>query len=148
MRSIGLKQLGFDDPHAALKQRRHGPHHYRYERPPRKRKAVAIEVPAVVKEKSSRRPAYQVAAEVISLEPRLGDGAAKATTAIDASRDRPVTGGGKLKLATVTARRPKAVNLPTGLLPDTQYQRRGEAADALWRELVRRVRRQCRWMRR
>ena len=30
--------------------------HYRYKRPPRKRKAVALEAPAVVTAKSSRRP--------------------------------------------------------------------------------------------
>jgi hypothetical protein len=30
--------------------------HYRYKRPPRKRKAVALEAPAIVTTKSSRRP--------------------------------------------------------------------------------------------
>ena len=34
----------------------HRHHDYRYKRPPRKRKAVAIEAPAVVTTKSSRRP--------------------------------------------------------------------------------------------
>ena len=44
--------------------------------------------------------------------------------------------------AIVTARRPRAtVSLPDGLLPDTpeEYRRRADAADALWRELVRRA---------
>jgi hypothetical protein len=37
-------------------------------------------------------------------------------------------------------RKPERV-LPLGLLPETpeEHQRRGDAADALWRELVRRV---------
>lgn len=76
---------------------------YRYKRPPGKRKPVALEGPAVVAAKSSRRPAdSQVAAEVISLEPRMRDGATKSTTAVEAPRDRPVTGGGKLKPAILT----------------------------------------------
>ena len=43
---------------------------YRYKRPPRRKRPVAIEGPAVITGKSSRRPAdSQVAAEVISLAP-------------------------------------------------------------------------------
>ena len=40
--------------------------HYRYKRPPRKRKPVAIEAPAIVTAKSSRRPNLEAkaAAEV------------------------------------------------------------------------------------
>ena len=44
--------------------------------------------------------------------------------------------------AIVTARQPKkAASLPAGLLADTDadHQHRGDAADALWREIVRRV---------
>jgi hypothetical protein len=115
---------------------------YRHKRPSGKRKPVALEVPAViVNGKNSRRPAdSQVAAEV-ALVPRMRDGAMKSTTAVDAPRDRPVTGGGKPKLSIVTARRPRAVNLPPGLLAETleEHRRRGDAADALWRELVRRI---------
>jgi hypothetical protein len=32
--------------------------HYRYKRPPRKRKAVTLEVPAIVTAKGSRRPVW------------------------------------------------------------------------------------------
>jgi hypothetical protein len=45
--------------------------------------------------------------------------------------------------AIVTTRRPKAAaSLPPGLLADTpeEHRRRGDAADALWRELGRRIR--------
>jgi hypothetical protein len=45
------------------------------------------------------------------------------------------------KPAIVTIRLKPAKILPPGLLPDTpeEHRRRGDAADALWRELVRRV---------
>jgi hypothetical protein len=41
----------------------------------------------------------------------------------------------------VTIQGRKHAAIPTGLLADTpeEYRRRGDAADALWRELVRRV---------
>ena len=43
--------------------------------------------------------------------------------------------------AIVTIRHKPEKILPPGLLPETseEHQRRGDAADALWRELVRRV---------
>ena len=44
---------------------------YRYKRPPRKRKAVALDVPAVVTTKRSRRPTGgKAAAQVIPRSPR------------------------------------------------------------------------------
>jgi hypothetical protein len=112
--------------------------HYRYKRPPRRKKPVALEVPAVIKGKSSRRPAdSQVAAEVISLVPRMRDGATKSTTAVDAPRDQPVTGCGKPTSSIVTARRPKAVaNLPPGLLPEIPEEHRSGRS---WRRLTQRV---------
>ena len=103
---------------------------------------MALEVPAVVEAKSSRRPADQVAAEVLSHVPRMCDGAAKSTTAVETPRDSPVTAGGERRSSIVTARRPKAaVSLPPGLLADTpeEHRRRGDAADALFRDLVQRI---------
>jgi hypothetical protein len=93
---------------------------YHYKRRPRKRaKAAVIEVPEIA---TVKRPKPGVPA------PRT-KAAALATVA--ASDDR--------KPAIVTIRRQPAKILPPGLLPDTpaEYQRRGDAADALWRELVR-----------
>jgi hypothetical protein len=52
---------------------------YCYERLPRKRKAVAPEVPAVVTTKKNRHPAERAAAEVVSRSPRRDDGAAQPT---------------------------------------------------------------------
>jgi hypothetical protein len=49
---------------------------YRYKRPPRKRKAVALEAPAIVTAKSSRRTPVEgtkeAAAEVIADHPSSG----------------------------------------------------------------------------
>jgi hypothetical protein len=57
---------------------------YRYKRPPRKRKAVAIEVPAIVAAKRSRRPVWEkeaAAAEVDADHPTKGGGSAAKHTA-------------------------------------------------------------------
>jgi hypothetical protein len=80
---------------------------YRYKRPPKKRKAVALEVPAVVTtEKSRRRPSKQAAAESVSRSPRLHDGAAQPSTACEAERDSAVTTPPPVrKSAIVTAKR-------------------------------------------
>ena len=45
-------------------------------------------------------------------------------------------------MAILTIRRQAARIIPPGLLPDTpeEHKRRGEAAAAMWREMVRRVR--------
>jgi hypothetical protein len=45
-----------------------------YKRPPRKRKAVALDVPAVATTKRSRRPTGKAAAQVIPRSPRGTDG--------------------------------------------------------------------------
>jgi hypothetical protein len=45
------------------------------------------------------------------------------------------------KAAIITIRRQAARIVPPGLLPETpeEHRQRGDAADALWRELVRRI---------
>jgi hypothetical protein len=83
---------------------------YRYKRPPRERKAVPLEVPAVVKagkrSKAAPKPAQPASPAI------------------------------------VTARKPRTA--PSfGEAPDLsteEHQRRGDAADALFREVVRRAR--------
>jgi hypothetical protein len=98
--------------------------HYRYKRPPGREKPVALEVPAVVK-----------AADPAKAHRRTKRAGASAAPA---ANDDP-------RPAIVTARRPRAtVTLPDGLLADTpeEHRRRGDAADALWRELVRRIARE------
>jgi hypothetical protein len=94
---------------------------HRYKRPPRKRKAVALEVPAIVKAGKSRVPN-------------------KPTT----QSDTPTASGArKSAIVTIRSRRKAAAPLPPGLLPETEeeHKRRGEAAAAMWREMVRCVRR-------
>ena len=62
---------------------------YRYKRPPRKRKAVAIEAPAVVTTKSSRRPAWEeeTAAEV-SEPPAITTGGQRAQSSTPREAER------------------------------------------------------------
>ena len=83
---------------------------YRYKRPPRKKKPVLLEVPAIVRE-SARR----------------------------SQRRTPAPANDDRKPAIVTAkRRPGRF----GDVPDMtleEHQRRGDAADALFREIVRRA---------
>jgi hypothetical protein len=66
---------------------------YRYKRPPRKRKAVALEAPAVVTTKSRRRPVRgteEAAAEVsAALPPLREEGAAQPSTPREATRVAP-----------------------------------------------------------
>ena len=119
---------------------------YRYERPPRKRKPVAIEAPAVVTAKSSRRPApvggkEEAAAEVLHAPvSREGEGAAQPSIPREAARviSRPHHSASPAnddqKAAIVTIRRKSRFGDAPDLTPE-ELQRRGEAADAMWRGL-------------
>jgi hypothetical protein len=63
--------------------------HYRYKRPPRKRKPVEIEAPAVVTAKSSRRPSLggKAAAEV-SEPPAIATGGQRAQSSTPREAER------------------------------------------------------------
>jgi hypothetical protein len=99
---------------------------YRYKRPPKRKKAVALEVPAVVK-----------AAEPAKARKRV------------AAADQPLTMSGGSEPAAVADRKPAIVTIRSRkhamlvhLLEDLtpeELQRRGDAADALFREVVRRA---------
>ena len=105
---------------------------YRYKRPPGKRKPVALEVPTIVRtQKIGRR--RDAAAEEKEKLPRRVTGP---------GQEDPTPASAGHKPAIVTTRRKSATILPPGLLADTSEEanRRADAADALWRELVRRVR--------
>ena len=114
--------------------------HHRYKRPPWKRKPVALEVPAVIVAKKSRRPiGEEAAAEIPRHAPVFRrKGAAQPSTPHDAARVAPQRAA---KAAILTIRRQGARIIPPGLLAETpeEHRRRGDAADAMWRELVRRV---------
>jgi hypothetical protein len=115
--------------------------HYRYKRPPRKRKAVAIEAPAIAAAKSSHRPrlAGGAAAEV-SVATRRDDGGLAQPTTPRAAAPAPATppANDDRKSAIVTARRRGRFGDAPDMTPE-EHQRRGAVADALWRELVRRA---------
>jgi hypothetical protein len=113
---------------------------YRYKRPPGKRKPVALEVPAVITAASKRRRVSDEAKAALAASIKLDPGELEPKPVIATSR---TSSGAAAKSAIVTARRPRStVSLPEGLLADTpeEANRRADAADALWRELVRRIR--------
>jgi hypothetical protein len=119
---------------------------YRYKRPPRTRKAPravgALEVPTVVTAKSSRRLTEEKAAAEMQLAPVFGRmEAVQPSTPREAARVVRPAATTDRKPAIVTIRRKPERILPPGLLAETpeEHQRRGDAADAMWRELVRRV---------
>ena len=85
---------------------------YRPKRPPRKRKAVALDLPAIVR---------------AAVLPK----AAKRPPAQPADAERPV-------IVRTKSRRASAFGDAPDMTAD-EHQRRGEAADALRRELVRRT---------
>jgi hypothetical protein len=69
-----------------------GSYVHRYKRPPGMRRAVALDVPAAVTTKRSRRSMERAAAEVGCANcPAIHDGAAQSSTPRDAQRDRAVT---------------------------------------------------------
>jgi hypothetical protein len=119
--------------------------HYRYKRPPRKRKALALETPAIVTAKSSRRLNLggRAAAEVLAaLPPFREEGATHPSTPREAKRvispphHSASPANDDQKSAIVTIKRKSRFGDAPDLTPE-ELQRRGEAADALWRELVR-----------
>jgi hypothetical protein len=116
---------------------------YRYKRPPRKRKAVAVEAPAVVITKSSRRQPVgrkeQAAAEVRLHTPVPGGkGALQPSTPRAAARVESPPANDDRKPAIVTVKRKSRFGDAPDLTPE-EHKLRGDAADALWRELVRRA---------
>jgi hypothetical protein len=103
---------------------------YRYQRPPGRTKPVALEVPTVVKtQKNGRR--RDAAADEETKCPRVSGPGQEDLTPVTIDR----------KPAIVTIRGTPAKLLPPGLLAETpeEHQRRADAADAMWRELVRRA---------
>ena len=93
--------------------------HYRYKRPPRKRKAVALDMPAIV----TPAPTKKRQGPVI----RLGTKGAEAVN-------------GDRKSAIVTAKNPRRGRF--GDVPDMtpdEHKRRGDVGDALFREMKRQI---------
>ena len=103
--------------------------HYRYKRPPRKRQAAALEVPVVLKAteptkaRKSVTPAESDATVVAPDAVALGDRVAP-PSAIETIRRR---------------KHAMLAHLLEDLTPE-ELQRRGDAADAIMREVKRRIR--------
>jgi hypothetical protein len=102
--------------------------HYRYQRPPRRKQPVALEGPEVVnaadpaKARSSARTAPKTP------PPANDDGLAE-----------PVPPPAARKPAVVTARRSGKRYADVPDMTPEEHQRRGEAAQALFREMARRI---------
>jgi hypothetical protein len=97
---------------------------YRPKRPPRKRKEGALDVPAIVKPTPMKK---QQLGPVI----RLG---AKGAEAVNDNGEQP------RPAAIVTAKHPRRRSVPD--VPDMtpeEHKRRGDAADALFREMKRQI---------
>ena len=123
--------------------------HYRYKRPPRKRKAVALEAPAIITTKSRRRRPVggteETAAEVQRAPVPEREGAVQPSTSRAAERviSPPHHSASPANYdrqpAIITARRRgKRFGDAPDLTPE-EHKLHGDAADALWRELVRRA---------
>ena len=113
---------------------------YRYKRPPRKRKAVALDVPVIVSAKapgkSVARPKSQRAETGILAAVQGAQPAAQTSTREEGLSSRT----NDRMSAIVTVRRNQGrFGEPPDMTPE-EHQRRGDAAQALWRELARRVR--------
>jgi hypothetical protein len=108
---------------------------YRNKRPPKRKQPVALEVPAVVAAKSSRHlTGEKAAAEIPRHAPVFRrKGAVQPSTPREAERALPA--------AILTIRKQSARILPPGLLPETpeEHRQRGDAADALFREIQHRI---------
>ncbi len=104
--------------------------HYRYKRPPRKRKAIALEVPAIVTipAKKLRR---------VSMRINTSSDAAIETTSVQEKAPPPAHAD--RKSAIVTARRRKHALAHLLDLTVEESNRRADLADEMLREMKRRI---------
>jgi hypothetical protein len=115
--------------------------HYRYRRPPRKRKAVALEVPAIVK---AADPAKVRKRGRVSIRIDTSDAAKPEPPAND---DRPdpaplPTDGQKSSIVTIRRRGKRFADVPD-MTPE-EHKRRGDGAAAMFQEMKRQIAREAR----
>jgi hypothetical protein len=103
---------------------------YRYKRPPKKRKAVALEVPAIVKAKSGRRQVRETAAESEESASTRWRGTRSLAQPI-ANDDR------KSAIVTIRRRGKRFADVPD-MTPE-EHKRRGDGADAMFQEMKRQI---------
>jgi hypothetical protein len=104
--------------------------HYRYKRPPRKRKAVAIEGPAIVRAADPAKARKRAAKDALA---NVSHGFSPTVMAANDDHGTPA----KSAIVTIRRRGKRFADVPD-VTPE-EHQRRGDAADAIWRELMRRV---------
>ncbi len=129
---------------------------YRYKRPPRKKRPVLLEVPAIVTkcaaspQASAPKPAAPAnddrkpAIVAIPGKPAKADGpltvrggSGHAPSGIDTRRFQPAAVTPRSAIVTVKRRSSRFGDVPD-LTPE-KHQRRGDAADALFREITRQI---------
>jgi hypothetical protein len=106
---------------------------YRYKRPPRRKQPVALEVPGVVKavDPAKARPSKPPAKN----KPEPSAPAAANDDGPTEPAPRPAA---ETKSAIVTARKPGARFADVPDMTPEEHRRRGDAADAMFREMKRR----------
>ena len=117
---------------------------YRYKPPPKRkgRKLAEITGPAVVTAKGGRRPGplrgcRQAAAEVEeNANARPPAGGAEPSTPLG---EKPAPANDDRKPAIVTARKPRSWRSDVPDMTPGEHKRRGDAADALFHEMKRRI---------
>jgi hypothetical protein len=110
--------------------------HYRYKPPPRKRKAVALDVPEIVQPKRKEAPLLTVEAipsrlAVVRKTKPCNDNHSKQEPALLPNEEK------KSAIVTVRRRGKRFSDVPD-MTPE-EHQRRGDAAAALFRELKRQI---------
>jgi hypothetical protein len=112
---------------------------YRYKRPPRKRKAVPLEGPAIVRRGTAKPETPPGKKRVAKADGPLTvrDGSGRAPSGIDTPRSQPAAATPRSAIVTVKLRPGRFGDVPDMTLEESQ--RRGDAADALFREIVRRA---------
>ena len=105
---------------------------HRYKRPPKRKKAVALKVGRIARAGGNEHDA----ATFFQRPPADVDGRRR----LPAADRNPDQTAGNLTRATIftAKRKPGRFGEAEDLTPE-EYQRRGDAADAVWRELVRRA---------
>jgi hypothetical protein len=106
---------------------------YRYKRPPRKRKAVPLEVPAIVTVSDKKRLAKADRPATVA----VGSDAAPSGSGVDTPRSQTAAVTPRSAIGTVKRRSSRFGDVPD-LTPEEQ-RRRGDTADAMFREMVRRA---------
>jgi len=113
---------------------------YRYKPPPRRkgRKLAEITGPAIVTTKKGRRQG-ETAAEVGVGPPGVGPADSPQPTTAQAASGDHIPANDDRKSAIVTARKPRSWRSDVPDMTPGEHKRRGDAADALFREMKRRI---------